>query len=524
VTSASANTTCTEVTFLGAAGSGELEKKANPSPVSTHDLGKEVQFMSTIVEREVDAEKMSFSAVAVKYKAASVSVLVPSDLALAALIASGPVLGLATYETTYVANYEASISGGIAAMKKQAEAAVKKCPSTQLILSGYSQGAIVAHDAELQLSQNTLNHIAGTLLLADGDRAPNTAAHIFGGASAGGEGIRPYLKRTGKADVQLPATTAEICIEGDLVCSFDWEHLIEAGHGAYIHTHYYKEQEVLLEEAAEWVAEQIRKAPTAYEVSVMRAEPSIYLPLDEHAGSTQAENLGATRGVTPDAGVVSGLLAPAFGAIGATAETGTSALFSGDEVLDAGDPDTGHDVTLEAWIMASQGANEEFGTIIDRDTGYANGDGPRLWNFRICGVHPDHNEPDIGQTGHVQFIGLFGNEDDFSANESIETPTAIDDGQWHMVAVTLNYNQVTNITTMEMVVDGKPTATVEHTGSIADNGVPIGIGGDASVPPPGYSATSSAFSGWLSQVAVFASTLPVATIQKQYRAAKASVT
>ncbi len=253
VTAASAKTACTEVAFIGAAGSGELEKKAKPSPASTHDLGREVQFMSTVVEREVKAEGMSFSAAGVKYKAASVSTLVPSHLALAALIASGPVAGLATYEATYVANYEASITGGVATMKKRAESVIRKCPATQLILAGYSQGAIVAHDTELQLSQDTLNHVAGTLLLADGDRAPDTAARIFGGASEGGEGIRPYLKRTGKTDVPLPDTTAEICIEGDIVCSFDWEHLIEAEPGAYIHTHYREDDELLLEEAAEWV-------------------------------------------------------------------------------------------------------------------------------------------------------------------------------------------------------------------------------------------------------------------------------
>ena len=66
------------------------------------------------------------------------------------------------------------------------------------MLAGYSQGAMAMHQAELELRDagetELLTHVAGALLLADGDRVASTTAKRFGTASSTAEGIRTYLR------------------------------------------------------------------------------------------------------------------------------------------------------------------------------------------------------------------------------------------------------------------------------------------------------------------------------------------
>jgi hypothetical protein len=72
----------------------------------------------------------------------------------------------------------------------------QQCPQALLILAGYSQGAMVMHQAELRLAaahdDGVLGQIAGTLLLGDGDRVSHTAADEFG-TSNGQVGGSPEL-------------------------------------------------------------------------------------------------------------------------------------------------------------------------------------------------------------------------------------------------------------------------------------------------------------------------------------------
>jgi hypothetical protein len=65
----------------------------------------------------------------------------------------------------------------VASSASEAKYVHRQCPHA-LILAGYSQGAMVMHQAELQLAAahdtGVLGQITGTLLLGDGDRISHT--------------------------------------------------------------------------------------------------------------------------------------------------------------------------------------------------------------------------------------------------------------------------------------------------------------------------------------------------------------
>ncbi len=105
-----------------------------------------------------------------------------------------------------------------------------------------------------------LHSIDSTLLLADGDRAPYTHARAFGSSAPRGEGIGTYLHGNNRRDVELPATTANICNAGDLVCDFNLSRLTHVSQAAKVHTSYAIKTShgyvfsPLLAQAANWLA------------------------------------------------------------------------------------------------------------------------------------------------------------------------------------------------------------------------------------------------------------------------------
>jgi hypothetical protein len=205
----------------------------------------------------------------VVYSAHSVEELKPSKPEIAEMAAAGlgGVAGLTgaagIYYERNLKPYEASIADGVSATIDEIRAVLSGCPETEIVLAGYSQGAMAIHQAELQLERDgdeeALDAIGGTLLLGDGDRAPNTQAKIFGGAPAGGEGVQVYFRRFKPLDVVEPETTAEICVRGDIVCDFKL-HLDSAfySEGTHVHSSYDVEpQQVYLRQAVEWLAEEM---------------------------------------------------------------------------------------------------------------------------------------------------------------------------------------------------------------------------------------------------------------------------
>lgn len=171
------------------------------------------------------------SAAAVNFAAASVNVLKPNATVTALLQRGATAAAIVEWIHTSVDAYDASINDGIQQAEDLAQAAVSECPGSKLVMAGYSQGAIVIHDAEVWLAGNNpavFGHVAGTLLLAGPDRVLNTKAKTFGApaAATGDEGIRTYLCAlkylcvVTPHDVPAPGKTANIVNSGDGVGDF----------------------------------------------------------------------------------------------------------------------------------------------------------------------------------------------------------------------------------------------------------------------------------------------------------------
>jgi cutinase len=250
---AHASSACAAVTFLGAAGSGEGPGSKDYSKMQ--GLGAEVYGMDQSFVKALGSS-VSLSTMHVDYAAASTHDLEPvhPNIVLS-LVLDDPISAEALYAAD-IGKFFESIQQGTSIAVSDVKALVSSCPSTLIVLAGYSQGAMVMHQAELQLAvdgDGLLTHVAGTMLLADGDRAPNTkAAEQLGTAPAGGEGIRPYLRLVGKKDVPLPATTADICNKNDFVCDFTIRSVRHIPTDVRIHTSYATSP--LLTEAANWIA------------------------------------------------------------------------------------------------------------------------------------------------------------------------------------------------------------------------------------------------------------------------------
>jgi predicted esterase len=242
---------CPGVTFIGARGSGE-------SLNGFDGVGPAVDRMATVLSSRLAAHRVTTSIVPDFYPADSVSDLQPSA-SVAFLLLFDPGQGLSDYIENNLAKYLNSIDTGVNDAVSEVQQAVAACPSTKVVLAGYSQGAMVMHEAELQLGPGLLNHISGTLLLGDGDRVPNTRAKEFGSSLARAEGIQVYLHGTAH-DVPRPATTANICNARDIVCDFNFVQLAHFSQSAKVHTSYAVNTaqgmtySPLLAQAANWLA------------------------------------------------------------------------------------------------------------------------------------------------------------------------------------------------------------------------------------------------------------------------------
>lgn len=267
---------CADVTYIGAAGSGELAASQNPGAYS--NMGPEVNDMASVMKARLLARGLTLTRVPVIYPAASTSLLSP-NAEEAALLALGPI-GLGGALTLYAGNvdsYMASIQTGIANTISTAKHQLSECPGTELVLAGYSQGAIAVHHAELEMVSdgdgNLINHIAGTLLLGDGDRYPNSAAKLFGAAPKADEGVRTYFRMIQPQDVPWPSTTAEICNDRDIVCDFNlgtFADLLNDLQPIHVHEGYKTSSgstytySPLLAQAADWLANKI--SPSAGQI------------------------------------------------------------------------------------------------------------------------------------------------------------------------------------------------------------------------------------------------------------------
>ncbi|MDF0529949.1 cutinase family protein [Tsukamurella sp. 8F] len=196
---------CADYTFIGVAGSGE---------------GAEAGGMGTLVSNVVSdlaqrarAKGKTVATRAVRYPALPVPQTVETV---------GPFL---QSMETGARNTQGDI--GIVA---------RGCPSTKIVVVGYSQGAAAAHRA-LQRTANG-KQIAAAALIADPDRRPGDTARS-GGSASGGQGLARAVPIGGALPQALPvpigAHTLSWCNAGDGIC--DWTGSMDDAKSS-VHTSY----------------------------------------------------------------------------------------------------------------------------------------------------------------------------------------------------------------------------------------------------------------------------------------------
>lgn len=200
---AEAQTACPDIHWIGAAGSGER----TPAEITQNDgMGRVVYQSLQELSAEVAKDGRTMTAEAVDYPA----VEVPGEDG-----GIGEWLG-----------FMGSVDTGAAALGRQYEAFVQQCPTSKVVLAGYSQGAMVVHRnlAALEGSPN----LAAALLVADGDRLPQDPTLNLGTASGipeRGKGVAQDWPILAHAPAPLSpamgARTISVCDLGDAVCDYD---------------------------------------------------------------------------------------------------------------------------------------------------------------------------------------------------------------------------------------------------------------------------------------------------------------
>jgi cutinase len=253
---------CADVTFIGARGSGEEDL------ASTKGMGPSVYFMAKQMKGRLHDRAKTMEYRRVDYPATSTKKLIPSSGEFQILRRYGLAAALALYYARHARPYLASIHTGVIRTIKAIKRVNAKCPRGEIVLGGYSQGAMAIHQAELQLveegNDGAMRSIGGTLLLGDGDRVPSTEAVLIGGAAPSGAGIQARLHAgwLHPADVAEPHTTVEICAPHDIVCDFSATAAVYAGRDALlhrdgIHTGYVDHRRTLLRNAVNFVAHMV---------------------------------------------------------------------------------------------------------------------------------------------------------------------------------------------------------------------------------------------------------------------------
>jgi len=141
---ASAVPACPDLHWIGVAGSGERD-----NPTINGGMGRVVYQSLQDLSRYVQHDGRTMTAEAVVYPA----VAVPAD---------GDLLGWGGFMN--------SVDTGVAALSGQYAAFTQQCPTSKVVLAGFSQGAMVVHRNLNALAGSP--NLAAALLVADGDRLP----------------------------------------------------------------------------------------------------------------------------------------------------------------------------------------------------------------------------------------------------------------------------------------------------------------------------------------------------------------
>ena len=202
-TTASAVPGCPDVHWIGAAGSGE---RAGADLTTYNGMGRVVNQSLADLSSQLQHDGRTMTAEAVDYPA----VPVPDDNA-----GVGAWLG-----------FMGSVDAGAKALGEQYATFVAQCPTSKVVLAGYSQGAMAVHRNLAALAGSP--NLAAVLLIADGDRRPDDPTLNLGTASGipeRGKGVAqdwPILAHApAPLAPELGARTISVCNLNDAVCDYD---------------------------------------------------------------------------------------------------------------------------------------------------------------------------------------------------------------------------------------------------------------------------------------------------------------
>ena len=194
---------CGDFHWIGAAGSGQRDAAGL---VTNGGMGGVVYQSFQQLQSELAASGQTITAEAVQYPAAPVPL-------------NGGIGGWMGFMD--------SVEDGTDATAKQFEAFTERCPTTKVVLAGYSQGAMVIHRNLHDLADDP--HVAAALLIADGDRLPLDNTINLGSTAvvpSAGKGVaqeHSFLASapTSKLPMEIGARTVSVCDVGDPVCDAD---------------------------------------------------------------------------------------------------------------------------------------------------------------------------------------------------------------------------------------------------------------------------------------------------------------
>jgi len=210
---------CPDVHWFGAAGSGE--RTAND--IAANDGMGEIVYQSYhALQQRLAAEGRTITAEAVDYPAKDV----PPDAGVGDWL-----------------DYMGSVDAGTNALGAQYAAFAAQCPTTKVVLAGYSQGAMAVHRNLVNIGADP--NLAAALLIADGDRHPNDTTVNIGSASPDPEktgGAAQDWPILAHAPALLPANigvrTISVCDAGDAVCDYNPDADEVSATAVAIHTSY----------------------------------------------------------------------------------------------------------------------------------------------------------------------------------------------------------------------------------------------------------------------------------------------
>ena len=206
-------TQCRNVLFIGVRGSGESPQGSEPYGADElenmgADVGDVEEGLRARLESYARAEHTTEEAVrpvAIRYPALATDLL--NDTATVNYFAT---------DATYLEN----IWEGVYSLEATLEREEARCPEEQVVLAGYSSGALVIHLALAEMEGEAAispSRIAAVVLVSDPLAEGGEAVEREGTGEAGAEGL--YTKLFGPVPAPLQSETIAICNAKDIVCT-----------------------------------------------------------------------------------------------------------------------------------------------------------------------------------------------------------------------------------------------------------------------------------------------------------------